>query len=805
MADKETSPQGRSVYYHRYSPLTQMTGGPSGDASYGAPAYGASAYGNAYGGSYYGGGEGAEGGGAMSLGRIIRVCSNHWMTVFVFLVLGTLAAFVIFQLLPERYEAVAYYEMSVRGQSVVDGRIYADDGGGSGGTGSTPLKEVFNTRREQLNQPSVYKAVIELYRTQHSASTVSTQELTEILSKHTEMELVPMSRLVTITVTTGDPALSADLANAYVEKSRDFIGEQNKSNSENAVAWLTAIVDTSEHTLTKMDADLLDLRRSRNMEGLQRDREAVQMRLQALETRNIQLETQISIAKELLSALAIIKEDPTKFGTLPESIPRASEIATSFQRWQQAAVATKTLLTRLTENHPDVKASAREEEVYREQFVETAKRAYETSQSEVAFLERQRQPVMEEASSLRSRVVALDGEIISAEMALQQLERARSVELEKLTSLRERARVAELKTDENAATIKPVRAALPPEEPSSPNPYIVFPAGVLLGGVFGILFVLLLDHMEDKLVGISDIEQRLRLKALAVFPHLRRKQRAQISLVTHNEPFSQYAESMAGLRNLLDSARYHDQSKVVLCMSTQPAEGKTCTSCNLAISYAQSGQRTLLVDFDMRRPRMAGIFGRNPNEIPVLPHTLAKNDPSLFEQLPQETQVPNLSLVYSRASMSISPSMLMGTNIITEFFDWARRNYDHIIIDSPPFGLVGDVIVLANLVDAVLLVATPDKTRFAPMQFAVRRLTEVGARLLGVVVNNVDFGRWSGFGKYEVRYGYSSSTYVPHVAPESAETPDEGAKANAEGATPEATKAAPDQRPVDSDIASVDD
>ncbi|HIV08527.1 MAG TPA: CpsD/CapB family tyrosine-protein kinase, partial [Candidatus Spyradenecus faecavium] len=328
------------------------------------------------------------------------------------------------------------------------------------------------------------------------------------------------------------------------------------------------------------------------------------------------------------------------------------------------------------------------------------------------------------------------------------------------------------------------------------------------------LFVLLLDHMEDKLVGVADIEQRLRLKALVVFPHLRRKQRNQVALIMHDSPFSQYAESMAGLRNLLDSPRYHGLTKAILSMSTQPGEGKTCTSTNLAIAYAQSGQRTLLVDFDMRRPRLAGIFGRSPDSFPSLPHTLAKNDASLFDALPQDTQVPNLQIVYSRASGSISPSVLMGTNIITDFFAWARKNYDHIIIDSPPFGLVGDVIVLANLVDSVLLVATPDKTRFGPIQFATRRLTEVGAKILGVVVNNVDFGRWGGFGNYSSRYGYSTSTYIPREARDLSGAKAEKAPKRRHGADAPAAKAeppaeppalSPDDQPVDDALASDDD
>lgn len=817
MAEENTN--GRSLYYQRFSRENLPAGGAP---AYAAPAYATPTYGAAYGEGLEGEG---EGGGTLSVGRIIRVCSNHWMTIFVFLILGLLVSFVIFQLLPQKYEAEAYYEMTIQGSSLVAGNLYADNG--YGGTENS-LQSVFNTRSTQFRTPGVQQSVVNLYRTKHTDSGVATETLLKILDEDTEMELLPRSRLVCVTVTAGDPDLAADLANAYVSVCETFMGEQNKAAAEDAVAFLTTTLDQEERILDQVEKELLDLRKSQRIENLNREREKVQNRLSALDARSIELEQQIAVAKELLLALAIVKDDPTKFGSIPTSIERSGEIDAAYERWQSAVMEKRTLLIRLTENHPDIRVKEREVEVYREQFVETAQRAYETGKAQLRFLENQRQPVVEEAATVRAQIIELDSAIISAEMSIQQLERTRDIEIGKTADLRERARVARLKADENAATIRPVKEAIPPEEPASPNPYIIFTAGVFLGLLFGTLFVLLLDHMEDKLVGVADIEQRLRLKALVVFPHLRRKQRAQVALTMHNEPFSQYAESMAGLRNLLDSPRYHGLTKAILCMSTQPAEGKTCTAVNLAIAYAQSGQKTLLVDFDMRRPRLAGIFARANDTFASLPHTLARNDAALFDTLPQDCQVPNLHVVFSRASGSISPSVLMGADIITDFFAWARKNYDHIVIDSPPFGLVGDVIVLANLVDSVLLVATPDKTRFGPIQFASRRLTEVGAKILGVVVNNVDFGRWGGFGNYSSRYGYATSTYIPRESrAAAAENAAEDARAHrhASRRKPDApaakdapkgpftvdpnaakdTPLSPDDRPVDDDLATDDE
>jgi len=190
-------------------------------------------------------------------------------------------------------------------------------------------------------------------------------------------------------------------------------------------------------------------------------------------------------------------------------------------------------------------------------------------------------------------------------------------------------------------------------------------------------------------------------------------------------------------------------------MSTQPGEGKTVTSCSLAASCAQSGQRTLLVDFDMRRPRLARIFEKKQGEFNSLPHTLAKADPSLFASLAVPSGVENLDVVLSKASSEISPANLMGSGIIVEFFTWARQNYDRVVIDSPPFGIVGDVMTLASLVDSVMIMCCPDRTRFQPIKHAARTLTESGARVIGVIVNDVDFGRRNHFSQYDYHYRYA--------------------------------------------------
>jgi len=436
-------------------------------------------------------------------------------------------------------------------------------------------------------------------------------------------------------------------------------------------------------------------------------------------------------------------------------VPRSLEIGTSFQLLQKTLAEKNSMLARYTANHPEVKIKEKEVEVYTQQFADVVFRALETCKANLDLLQRQLAQLTPKRDDLIKKLSDLELKMVSAKMKLEQLERERELADITYKSLLQRTREAQLASDENTAIIKQVEPAFKPTKPVLPNPLIIFPAGPAIGLLLGVLFVLVLDHLEDKIVGISDIEHRLRLKTLAVLPHVRRKKREQLARLVTDDKFSQFAEAVAGLRNLLDSPRYQEMSKVVLCMSTQPGEGKTVTSCSLAASCAQSGQRTLLVDFDMRRPRLARIFEKKQGEFNSLPHTLAKADPSLFASLAVPSGVENLDVVLSKASSEISPANLMGSCIIVEFFTWARQNYDRVVIDSPPFGIVGDVMTLASLVDSVMIMCCPDRTRFQPIKHAARTLTESGARVIGVIVNDVDFGRRNHFSQYDYHYRYA--------------------------------------------------
>lgn len=749
-------PVARRPMYYGGNSRAMYYGGQSRAVYYGGASPAAYPVAGGYGGSYYYGGVGGGIGeeeeslmGAVTIGRMVRVCTQRWVTIVVFSIIGFISAFAVFKISPTIYEAESVFEMSMRGSTYTGMRKAIIDSD----VGST-MDEVFNTRLARLRSRAVIDQIVSQYRSDFPSSTVTDEQLISTLVA-SKMALQRRSRLIRITVRSTDPQLATDLANAYAKASESFTSDQNRNESEVAVSWLSSTTEQQKRNLERADKEMLDFRVANQLDLMASESKAAEEAVTKVNADILGLEAEITKATELRKTLESIQNEPEKFGSLPDSVPRSSEIGIAYQQLQRTLAEKNSLLARYTANHPEVKVKEKEVEVYTQQFADVVFRALETCKANLDLLQRQLSQLTPKRDELTKKISDVELKMVSAKMKLEQLEREREVADISYKALLQRTREAQLASDENTAIIKQVEPAFKPNKPVLPNPMVIFSAGPVIGLLLGIVFVLILDHLEDKIVGISDIEQRLRLKTLAVLPHVRRKKREQLARLVADDKFSQFSEAVAGLRNLLDSPRYQEMSKVLLCMSTQPGEGKTITSCSLAESYAQSGQRTLLIDFDMRRPRLARIFEKKPTDFHSLPHTLAKADSSLFESLPVPSGLDCLDLVLAKASSEISPASLMGSGAIVDFMSWAREHYEHIIIDSPPFGIVGDVMVLASLSDAVMIMCCPDRTRFQPIKHAARHLTEAGARVIGVIVNDVDFGRRNHFSQYDYHYRYA--------------------------------------------------
>lgn len=196
--------------------------------------------------------------------------------------------------------------------------------------------------------------------------------------------------------------------------------------------------------------------------------------------------------------------------------------------------------------------------------------------------------------------------------------------------------------------------------------------------------------------------------------------------------------------------------KKIVVSSSNPSEGKTTTTVNLAISIAQADQRVLLIDSDLRKPKVHHYFSisNSPGLTNYLSDTISsKKTADLFGVI-HPTEYENLSVMCS-GSIPPNPAELLGSELMADFLDEISKFYDYIIIDTPPINMVSDALPLIRECDGIVLVVRQNHTTHPDLQKAFESLDFIDAKILGVVVNFGDskkgvgrYGKYANYGTY---------------------------------------------------------
>jgi tyrosine-protein kinase Etk/Wzc len=295
-----------------------------------------------------------------------------------------------------------------------------------------------------------------------------------------------------------------------------------------------------------------------------------------------------------------------------------------------------------------------------------------------------------------------------------------------------------------------------------PRPLLNTMLAVIMGLVLGIGLAFFFEYLDDSVKNADDVQAVVDLPVLGTigryavnqngFPASRR------FLPALRDSKSQAAESFRTFRsNLLFSAvdRPH---RSILFTSPLPEEGKTTCAANLGICLSQLGKRVLLVDADLRKSVMHRTF--NSRRSPGLADVLVEQEwQNALDQAIQNTEVPNLDLLASGRTPP-NPNEMLGSEKMGRLMDFLGGRYDFVLFDTAPLLAVSDAVVMARRVDGVLLVVRGGRTSRGSLQNGVDVLSQTGARILGVVLNDVDFKRerYYYYYHYEHYYAYSDQT-----------------------------------------------
>ncbi|GAB4546355.1 MAG: hypothetical protein Fur002_21330 [Anaerolineales bacterium] len=290
---------------------------------------------------------------------------------------------------------------------------------------------------------------------------------------------------------------------------------------------------------------------------------------------------------------------------------------------------------------------------------------------------------------------------------------------------------------QNTPNVVQIEAAFPPSKPVRPTPLTTIPLAGFTGMVIAAAVAFLLEYTDDTIRSPEDVERILNLPILGYISQIQLKESESPDGYVFYHPRSPVAEAFRALRTNLEYSNVDSPLRNILITSAGPSEGKTMVAVNLAIIMAQSGKRVLLIDADMRRPRIHRIFGVS-NQI-GLSALFRKNAPTHSVVRPVEG-INNLFLMTS-GNPPPNPAELLDSAKMTRILEECGQIADVVIVDSPP-SLVTDYQVLARKMDGTLLVIEPEETHAESAYAMLEQLRRVNARVLGVTMNKIKHGAY---------------------------------------------------------------
>jgi len=304
--------------------------------------------------------------------------------------------------------------------------------------------------------------------------------------------------------------------------------------------------------------------------------------------------------------------------------------------------------------------------------------------------------------------------------------------------------------------------AIPSGIPIAPQPL----RSAMLAAVVGLMvaagIIFLIEFLDDTIRDPQEITRRWGLPVLGMIVSY--KSTKGEALITVRHPRSPISEAFRSLRTNLQFAGVEIPLHTLLVTSPSPSDGKTTIVANLASVIAQSGRNVVILDADLRRPRIHKMFQLS-NRVGLTDQFIDTQD--RLDGSLKSTEVANLHAITS-GNLPPNPSELLSSGRMSEILKMLSNQFNTVIIDSPPTLLVTDALVLAQRVDGVLLVVKPSVTKWASLRQAIEQLQHVKANLLGVVVNDINIGRSRYYyyrGYYKQKYG-KSYHYAEDDAPE---------------------------------------
>jgi len=556
------------------------------------------------------------------------------------------------------------------------------------------------------------------------------------------------TRLIDISYQHGDADIAAKIPNAVAEAFvRSNLEKKNETNTSTS-EFLSKRVAELQVQIRADEQKLVDYAKSNQILSLDASQNTVVDRLSGLNKQLLEAENDRKMAEAEYNAA----KSPGAAKALAEV--GAKDLNNSEQQLADLKQKRAQLLVDATEEAPEVKEVDQQIAEVQKHLNETRARNTGTL---LTNLETKYRQSLSREEALRTSFNQQKSETLSqneAAINYRILQQGIATNKGLLDSLLQRSKENDVVLAGRPNNISVVDYAIVPDNPAGPQRMSAVMMALLLGLGLGVGLALLLEYLDDTVHSAADVERFLRLPALAVIPATgsgaarRRLRSSAMSLQkrngsngTHPELLLQVngrsalAEAYRQLRTSVLLSTAGRAPKTLLVTSSLPGEGKTTTAVNTAISLAQTGSSVVIIDADMRRPRLRAIFDLPDREGLS---SILSSDMSHEKMLQTIIKHEGSGLcVLTSGPIPPNPAELLGSDQMGKLIGVLSREFTHIVIDSPPISGFTDGVLIASIVDGVLLVVHGGKSSRGVVRRSRQLLLDVGAKIVGVVLNNV--------------------------------------------------------------------
>ena len=538
------------------------------------------------------------------------------------------------------------------------------------------------------------------------------------------------SRLVDVSYRSTDPKIAAQVANAladsYINQNLDY----RFTSTKEATSFLSEQIAEQRKRVEESELALQKYREQNDAVALDDRQDIVVQKLADLNAAVTKAKTERLEKEAQYNQLRSIQNDPGAVDSFP------AILSNTFIQQQKAELATlqrtfASMGEKLGERHPDMIKVRSQIELTQTRLQGEIGKEVQSVRNQYLAVQAQENGLMRALDQQKQEALGMNRKGIEYGVLQRDAESNRQIYDSLLKRANETGVSGELKT----SNIRIVDRADVPLSPVRPRRSLNMLLALFAGSLVGLGLVFFFDYLDNRIKTPEEIVQHLGLPSLGLIPVAPKAAgNGGDPMIDQSEPI--FSEAFRALRTNVLFSSAEEGTHTVVVTSTGPGEGKSLVTANLALALAKAGQRVLLIDADLRRPRVHTIFGKKL--VPGLSNLMI--GASKAAEVVQRGRIQNLWILPA-GKIPPNPAELLGSKRFSEFLKSLKDHFDWVLIDSPPVMAVADACVIAHRATGVIFVVSADTTSRHTARQALEQLAQAHARVIGGVLNRVDLKR----------------------------------------------------------------